>query len=135
MTVDRDAIKAGFAFETRVIEVLGLDPTVASGNRWSDRGDARGKGLRPSCKANPVSKRSWSQTREQLSEAIEITAGTGQLPLLAIQDLGGAEFVLMRLEDFAELLSDDHPQGVSIPKRSARIRAAAAIPLLRRSTE
>src|ERR1035437_2990060 len=128
---DREAIQKGLDFEKAVSESLGLDLTVASGNRWDDRGDARGLGLRPSCKANPVSKRTWPQTREQLKEAIDMAAGTGQLPLLAIQDPDGSQLVLLRLEDFAEVLQGNHAQTPS-QRRSERMRGLAAVPLLRR---
>jgi hypothetical protein len=128
---DREAIQQGLDFEKAVSESLGLDLTVASGNRWNDRGDARGLGLRPSCKSNSITKRTWPRTREQLREAIDMASGTGQLPLLAIQDQDGSQLVLLRLEDFAEVLQGNHAQTPS-QRRSERVRAAAAIPLMRR---
>lgn len=128
---DREAIQQGLDFEKTVSESLGLDLTVASGNRWDDRGDGRGRGLRVSCKSNPVSRRSWSQTREQLNDALDMAGGSGQLGVLCIEDQDGARLVLLRLEDFAEVLQGNHAQAPP-QRRSERVRAAASIPLLRR---
>jgi hypothetical protein len=128
---DREAIERGLAFEAEVAEALGISATKASGNQWSDRGDGRGRGLRPSCKANPTTRRGWGKTRAELRESIEIAHGSGQLPLLAIQDQDGAKLVLMRLEDFAEVLNGDRSPAPM--KRSERVRAIADIPLLRRA--
>ena len=113
-------------------ESLGLELTKSSGNQWHDQSDNRGLGLRVSCKANPTTKRTWLQTLEHLREAIDMAAGTGQIPALAIEDMDGSQYVLQRLSDYAEVLRGDRAGIVSPVKRSERIRAAAATPLLRR---
>jgi hypothetical protein len=128
---DREATARGLAFEARVSEALSLDLTRASGNQPHDRSDERGRGLRGSCKS--TSGRSWAQTRRELAEAIELALGTGQTPFLAVEDDDGAAVVMLRLEDFAEVLKGERKP---LPlKRSERIRALARTPLLLRPTE
>lgn len=131
MSPNSKALQTGRDFEFIVCEALGLELTAASGNQWTDRGDARGRGLRPSMKSNPTTRRSWSNTRSELAEAIEIAQGTGQLPLLAVEDQDGARIVLMRLEDLAELIGQGQT-SVKAPRRAERIRAAASTPLMMR---
>jgi hypothetical protein len=128
---DRSAIEAGRAFEVTVSQALGLELTAASGNQWHDQGDNRGRGIRASCKANPTTRRSWTQTRQELAESIEIAQGTGATPLLAIQDEDGAKLVLIRLEDLAELIGRGE-STVKPRKRSEIVRAKASVPLMRR---
>lgn len=130
---DQRAIDIGRAFEATVSEALGIELTAASGNRWNDQGDNKGRGLLVSCKANPTTKRSWATTREELRDAIEMAHGTGRLPALALKDQDGAQLVLMRLEDVAELLGSAETT-VKTTKRSERIRDLASTPLLKRAS-
>lgn len=125
---DRAAIKRGFDFELDLAELLGLRLVPGSGNKWSALSDASGR-LRVSAKS--TSKRSWVETRRQLSEAIELAQGTGETPALAIEDEDGERLIIFRLMDFAELFAGDWQINVK-PSKAEERRARAAIPALLR---
>jgi hypothetical protein len=119
----------GVDFEIRTAETLGGALQPRSGANWFARSDVRSPGLLTSCKAE--AKRTWAQTREQLREAIECAAGTGDLPALAILDDDGEQLIVMRLADHARLRSSA-PEIEVRETRADRIRRAAAIPQMLR---
>jgi hypothetical protein len=100
---NRERILRGQQFEHRVRDVLGARLVSRSGAGWRDKGDVKGGGMRVSCKAE--ADRTWGRTREQFREAIEMAFGTGEVPMLAMLEDDGEEFVLMRLPDLARVLS------------------------------
>lgn len=118
-------------FEVEAAEALGLSLTSGSGNKAHDRSDAKGR-IRLSCKS--TAKRTWAQTRAQLREAIDMAAGTGEAPLLAIQDDDGETFLVMRLTDGAAVLTDDARPTRRV-RRSDVIRETSSIPVLLRGGE
>lgn len=125
---DREAIERGFAFEKTAADALGLRGTPGSGNKWHDQSDAKGA-IRLSCKS--TKKRTWAQTRAQLREAIDMSSGTGESPVLAIEDDDGEALLLMRLSDGAQLLTDD-ARAERKPRRAEVVRQASRVPALLR---
>lgn len=127
---DRAAIERGLEFEAEAATALGLTQTVASGSQHFDRSDAKGR-VRLSCKANPIKRRTWGETREQLREAIDLAVGTGETPALAIEDTDGEQFLLLRLADGAALLTEEIKTQRQ-PSRAEVVREASRIPVLLR---
>lgn len=123
------AQERGMQFERDVCAALGLKESPGSGALWVCKGDGAA-GIRVSSKS--TSKRTWGETRAQLREAIEMCAGTGDLPALCIEDpMDGERLVVMRLVDFAELRAQGGlPER--IPKRAEIVRAASRVPALLR---
>lgn len=105
-----------------------MDQTKSSGSRWYDRSDNKGS-LRVSCKA--TAKRTWGETRSQLDEAVDLAAGTGETPALAILDADDQAFLIVRLTDAALLLFED-ARHERRPSRAQAIRDAAGTPTLLR---
>ena len=122
--------KRGREFEVEAAEKLGLKLTPGSGN-GAERSDARGQ-LRLSCKSSsdPVS---WAEVKRHLSEAIDLAAGTGETPALALEEMDG-QWIVMRLEDVAELLSSTQ-QTTRIARRAEVVRASSGVPLLLREEQ
>ena len=133
MTPDREALDRGRVFEREAVEALGLTETIASGNQWHDQSDGKGRGIRLSAKS--TSKRSWAETRAQLREAIDMAQGSGEVPLLAIEDpVDGERLLLMRLSDGVQLLTDD-ARPERRPRRSEIVRDTSRVPVLLRDLE
>lgn len=104
--MDREALKEGFKFEDRVASVLDGKKIPGSGNQWYSQGDVLSHGTLVSCKSEKGV--TWSRLKGQLKEAIDYAQGTGQIPILAIEDKkDGEAFVILRLNDFARALSGD----------------------------
>jgi hypothetical protein len=116
-------------FEREAAEALGLSLVPGSGNQWHSRSDASGR-IRLSCKST-TGRRTWGETRSQIVEAIDMAAGTGETPALAVEDADGERFLVMRLADAAVLLTED-PAVLGKPSRSRAIRDSADTPALLR---
>lgn len=116
-------------YEAEVAEALGLSVVPGSGNQWHSRSDASGK-LRVSCKS--TAKRSWSETKRQLAEAIDLAQGTGEVPALAIEEPEtGERILIMRLSDAAQILTEDAPTQRK-PSRAEAVRDLSRVPVLLR---
>jgi hypothetical protein len=127
---DRQRIQNGLDFEKYIANILGGKLVPGSGNQWHSKSDVTANGLRISCKA--AAKRNWSQTREQLSEAIDYTQGTGEIPVLSLEDVDGEQLIVMRLSDFARALAGDVAPIIREPSKSEMRREQAKIPVLLR---
>ena len=125
---DFERIQRGNDFEVRVAKALGAKLVPRSGAGWKDKSDVKGK-LRVSCKAE--SSKSWNRIREQLKEAIDFSIGTGETPALATLDDDGEELVVIRLTDFAKLLSDN-VKIEPVTTRGERVRQTVGTPSLLR---
>lgn len=126
---DRVAIERGFAFETRLGDLLGGDLRPGSGNQWDSRGDVSAGVFLFQAKA--TSKRTWAETRRELREAIDDAQGTGRLPGLAVLDEDGEELVVLRLSELIEALAS----GVTLERQETggeRRRKIASMPALLR---
>ena len=118
----------GLAFEQEAAEKLGLSLTPGSGN-GVERSDARGC-IRLSCKS--TAKRSWAETKRQLREAIDMAQGTGEVPVLAVEEPEtGERFLVMTLSDAAALLTDPVRPQVQ-PSRAEVVRSRMDLPSLLR---
>jgi hypothetical protein len=94
----------GIDFETHVAEAVGGSTVPGSGSGWRNKSDVRSPLL---LSAKATASRSWSQTRRDLSEAIDYALGTGLIPGLAVLDDDDSAFIVMRLEDLALALSGE----------------------------
>lgn len=126
---DRQAIDRGRAFEQRVNDVLHLQATPSSGNRWHARGDGAGGGVRVESKAE--NKKDWATVKRQVALAAEQAQGTGDVPVLATLDDDGTELVVMTLESFARIRTELVPQPAIETKAESRRRRAGVPALLR----
>lgn len=126
---DRERIERGLRFEGRVREILGGRLLPGSGNQWHSQGDVRGQ-LIASCKGE--SYKSWNKVRQQLSEAIDISFGTGAIPILALLDDDEEELVVIRLGDLARALSGEVVIAPADPGREEKVRARIDTPSILR---
>ena len=128
-----EAQQAGITWEKRLAEMLGGKLQPGSGNKFFARSDVAGKGILASAKANPTTRRAWFQTRRELAEAVDYAAGTGDIPLLALKDEDGEEFVVMRMADFVGVLTGVADGSLTIPESKGEAkRRTADTPLLLR---
>lgn len=126
---DVHAIERGRAFERVVNAALGLVPTIGSGNKWFNRGDGAGGGIRVESKAEQ--KRSWAQTKSQVALAEEQALGTGDVAVLAVLDDDEQAYVIMTLPAFARIRTELAPVEISETRAQARRRLASVPALLR----
>jgi hypothetical protein len=101
---DRVRIERGLALEDQVAASIGGRKRPGSGNRWEAQGDVAVGPLLISCKAS--TDRTWSQTKRELLEAIEMALSTGLIPVLDVLDDDGLELTIMRRSDFVALLTE-----------------------------
>jgi hypothetical protein len=121
-------MKRGLQFEERVAVAVGGSTIAGSGASWRSKSDVRGK-LRISAKAEAT--KSWNCLKEQLREAIDFSFGTGEFPALAVLDDDESAYIVMRLEDFSHMLSDN-VKLQPVESRGDRIRQVSDTPSLLR---
>jgi hypothetical protein len=99
------------AFEWHVAKLLGLDPTISSGSKFYDQGDAVSRGRQDPfplyADAKTTEKGSFSLKAKELIDWTEQAQAVGKrflLPLRFTKVPEADDYVLMRLEDFKELL-------------------------------
>lgn len=130
---DQEAIQRGRDFEQRTASTLSGALQPGSGNKFYAKSDVSGHGLTTSCKSEKDF--TWSKIYRHLLEAIELAYGTGDLPVLAIEDVdrNNDQLIIMKLSDFAKAFSEgikipDHSESKGIEKRKT-----AEIPLMLRN--
>jgi hypothetical protein len=116
----REAIERGYAFEDRVANILNLKKQPGSGNKFYAKNDCVGNGLSFSCKAQ--AKFSWAEILNYLNKSIDDSSGTGNIPVLSLEDGKADEYIVMRLSDFQKALKEvkipEHYDSKGIKKRS-----------------
>jgi Holliday junction resolvase len=121
----------GLNFERTVADILGGAVVSGSGNKFYNRSDVRANGLIISCKSEKDMK--WNKIRKQLEESIDYSHGTGDIPVLALQDIDYVdEFVVMRLSDLAKAFADGIKIDNSKESPGIEKRKKADIPLMLR---
>jgi len=101
------------AHERYVQQVLGLDSTITSGNKWFDPGDAVTRGrtspfpLYADCKC--TEKGSFSLKLSDLNDLQHRAAMSGKrlvMPIRFHPSVGPQDYLVIGLHDFAELLQE-----------------------------
>lgn len=128
---DRDAINQGYEFEKRVANILDGQLQPGSGNKFFAKSDVLAHGALVSCKSEKGV--TWARLRNQIKDAIDYASGTGNIPVLAVEDKSdGEEFVIMRLTDLAKAFQEE----IKIPEHSdspgIAKRKFAEVPLMLR---
>lgn len=98
--------------EQDVCDLLGLDPTIASGSQWHDTGDGVNRNAYDAWPilfdAKCTVQRTYSINRGWMSQQIKRAVGAGKrfiLPLRFVDEHGQHDdYVVMTLDDYAELL-------------------------------
>jgi hypothetical protein len=104
--MDRKAIKQGYTFERYAAKILDGRLQPGSGNKFYAKNDCVGHGLSVSCKSKAFF--AWSQIKRYLRQSIDDSYGTGNIPVLALEDKSdNIQLIVMRLTDFAEALNGD----------------------------
>lgn len=98
--------------EREVQQLLGLDATITSGNKWFDPGDGVTRGRRSpfplyaDCKC--TERKSFSLKLDLLNDLQYQAAELGRRLILPVRfhpDVGPQDYIVCSLHDFAELLS------------------------------
>lgn len=104
-----------------------------SGNQWHSRLDVRGKRITWSNK--------WTSTRsitlypytlDEIVQATDAPGGNGSIPGIAIRLEGLEDYVILRADDFLELMTD---KPIIQAEKAAIKRATAQIPELLREID
>lgn len=128
---DQEAIQRGRCFEEYVAKVLGGVLQPGSGNKFYARSDVISGGLGISCKAE--SNLTWAKIYRNLLEAIELSYGTGNIPVLSLEDADKDEqLVVMRLSDFAKAFEDEVKLQTNDSSKGIEKRKNAEVPLMLR---
>lgn len=100
----------GLDFEQSVADSLGGKVIPGSGNQWHSKSDVSANGLLVSCKSEKTY--GYSRVIRYLKQAVDDAQGTGEIPVLALEDVDDREqVIIMRLSDFSRAFSEE----VSIP--------------------
>lgn len=122
----------GTEFELDIEKEFGLRRVPGSGSGWKHKLDVQGRGTRWSLKA--TEKEGFRVDGEMLREAIRETEGVGgtrEIPIWAVRIIGLDDFVIMRKEDWKNMMTSE-PIEIPVSKSRER-RLRSKIPqLLRR---
>jgi hypothetical protein len=121
----------GLLFEKEVANLLNGKLTPGSGNKFYAKNDITAGGLSISAKSQKEF--SWSQIKRYLDQSIDDSIGSGNIPVLALDDDGDKEqYIVMRLSDLAKAFKDEIKLDSKSKSKGIQKRETAEVPLMLR---
>lgn len=127
---DQTAIQRGRDFEKTVADKLDGKLQPGSGNKFYAKNDVIAHGLSISCKSQTVY--TWNSIRGYLYQSFEDAQGTGNIPVLALNEIHNEDLIVMRLSDLAKAFAEGIKISEVSESKGIQKRKEIDVPLMLR---